>query len=145
MPIIKVSISDLGFQDIEKDVGFQEIEKEAAIGKIVERLTESTVRVLKKDRELVVVKVEEGSSNAWFVSGSELSPSASPIFEVEIKVTEGTNSQEEVSTWVREVFETMKQILGEGSSPNYISVQQIPQEFWGYNGLTQYGRKKWAS
>ncbi|GAA0563174.1 hypothetical protein ACFQH5_18555 [Halomonas salifodinae] len=136
MPVIKVSISDLGCQ---------EIEKEAAIGKIAERLTESTVRVLKKDRELVVVKVKEGSSSTWFVSGSELTPSASPIFEVEIKITEGTNSQEEVSTWVREVFETMKKIIGEGASPNYISVQQIPREFWGYNGLTQYGRNRWAS
>ncbi|WP_416137792.1 tautomerase family protein [Halomonas sp. HK25] len=136
MPIINVKI---------KRGSAVKNDTETLTKEIAKRLTESTVRVLKKNRELVVVTIDSQSSTKWHLAGEEGIQSSRPMFEVEIKVTEGSNSQEEVSTWIREAYETMVQVLGESAGPNYISVQQQPQEFWGYDGLSQYGRKKWDS
>ncbi|MEC4766353.1 tautomerase family protein [Halomonas sp. CUBES01] len=141
MPIITVSVCNLANENGEGYAGSLNANKYHAI---TERLTESTARVLKKDRELVVVKIMEIEPSNWFVSGAALCPK-SPTFDMDIKITEDTNSHEEVSTWVREAYETMKQFYGDLAYTNYISVTQVPAEFWGYNGLTQSGRRKWIS
>ncbi|MCG7601577.1 hypothetical protein MHM84_17560 [Halomonas sp. McH1-25] len=114
-----------------------------SFGLLAQRLTESTVRVLKKKRELTVVRINHDTSNAqWFSGGKPLLGNA---FEITIKITNKSNTQEEVSTWSREAYESVIHELGGFEGPNYISVLQNDETNWGFNGLTQYARKQWAS
>ncbi|PHQ27158.1 hypothetical protein CLH62_06165 [Marinobacter guineae] len=137
MPIITVSLANsiCSSQD-----------KQQAIKRVAERLTESTVRVLRKNRELIVVRFSPlEDAEHWFVAGKPLRAQDGPISEVNIKITDGTNQKDEISAWIREAFETLIQELGESVGPNYVSVNDLCKNKWGYDGITQYGREMWAS
>lgn len=110
--------------------------------RVAERLTESTVRVLKKEKDLVAVNFESADSNsAWFVGGTDTRGKENTHWEVSIKVTLGTNTMQQKSTWIREAFETISQEMGEPASPLYITIDEVDSENWGYDGLTQSARK----
>jgi len=137
MPIITVSLANsiCSSQD-----------KQQAIKRVAERLTESTVRVLRKNRELIVVRFSPlEDAEHWFVAGKPLRAQDGPISEVNIKITDGTNQKDEISAWIREAFETLIQELGESAGPNYVSVNDVCKSKWGYDGITQYGREMWAN
>lgn len=133
MPIINVNV-------ILKD---EDRNEKKSFSSLAHRLTESTVRVLKKRKELVVVRINYDRSRTSWYEGGVLKEEG--LFEIEIKITKGTNTSEEISTWTREAYESAIQELGTSEGPNYISVFQNDENSWGYNGLTQYGRKKWLA
>lgn len=131
MPIIKIR-TNAAISDVD-------------LATITSNLVESTCRTLKKDRGLVVVNFLTGDeSGSWFVAGQEAQFDGF-LVEMSITVTAGTNTLEEKSAWVRESFESIVQALGRPRSPCYIAVHEIPDQAWGFDGLTQLGRNKLAS
>lgn len=110
--------------------------------KLTSHLVESTCRTLKKDKDLVLVNCVTGElSGHWSVAGQAI-PSEQYVVDMTITVTAGTNSLEEKSAWIRESFESVVQVLGRPLSPCYVAVHEIPDQAWGFDGLTQLGRKK---
>ena len=67
------------------------------------------------------------------------------IFDLSIIVTKGTNTGSEKAEWIALAWRIMTDALGGSEHPNYISVNEIDGDDWGYNGLTQNGRKKSAA
>jgi 4-oxalocrotonate tautomerase len=126
MPIITLRMNELPSESITKT--------------IVEKLTDITVKVLKKNKSLVVVRIEHDTDfTRWNVNGEEINNNSS-LFELIILVTSGTNSKEEKSEWLTTAWHVMKEGLGNLSYPNYISIKEIDAENWGYNGLSQEER-----
>jgi 4-oxalocrotonate tautomerase len=100
-------------------------------------LTHLTERILKKTPSLAAVTVEHVDANNWFVGGKSLAELAQASFWLDIKITEGTNTKQEISDYIAAVFEGMKELLGELSDTSYVMVHSVPAFAWGYGGKSQ--------
>ncbi|KAF0811304.1 hypothetical protein IGB42_04237 [Andreprevotia sp. IGB-42] len=115
-----------------------------AVGRLAhlaQQLTQLTSTILGKDPQLTVVSIETSREQAtWFVN-SEPSRAETPVAELSIKITAGTNSAAQKADWIRAGWELLKAELGDSVAPNYLSVIELDATSWGYNGLTQGYRK----
>lgn len=114
---------------------------EIQMTKIAEGLSDITECILRKNRKVIVIRFESGDQLGRWYSNGRL-PMDSLIFELSIVVTKGTNTEPEKADWVSAAWRVVTDILGTSENPNYISVQELDGGDWGYNGITQSGRKK---
>ena len=108
--------------------------------KICTGLTELTAGILVKKQELIAIVVEYVDERRWIIGGIPPSQHGTKTFFLEIKITEGTNTKDQKSTYVREVFKAMQSILGELHPASYVIVHEINADSWGYGGYTQESR-----
>jgi len=105
--------------------------------KIAVALTDLTVELLKKKRELTAVAIEYFQPSEWFIAGYPLTDQTYCTFFLDIKVTEGTNTKDEKSAYVSQVFSAVETILGPLAPASYIVVHDVRGDSWGYQGQTQ--------
>jgi 4-oxalocrotonate tautomerase len=97
-------------------------------------LTDLTHTILKKRREVTAVQVEYISPVQWFIGAVVLNK---PSFSLDIKVTAGTNTKDEMARYLQAVFVGMTGILGELDVASYAVIDEVRADSWGYNGLSQ--------
>ena len=102
--------------------------------KIATLLTDLTVSILGKKRELIAVGLEYLPYDSWFIGGSTVS---TPTFYLDIKITEGTNTKSEKASYIKQVFFGMEGILGKVANTSYIVIHEVRADAWGYQGETQ--------
>ncbi len=109
--------------------------------RLAENLSLITETILRKNKELIVVCFEAiAEQGQWYVGGTVKNDDAA-IFELNIVVTKGTNTDEEKAEWIAQAWKLVTEAFGSTPHPNYISIQEIGGKSWGYNGLSQEQRK----
>jgi len=106
---------------------------------MAEQLVEITCDILRKKRELTVVNIQlsEGSGR-WFVAGRR---SDETMFSLNISITKGSNTEREKSAWIQAAYDVVRDIALKRESVNYITINEIEADCWGYNGVTQKYRQ----
>jgi 4-oxalocrotonate tautomerase len=99
-------------------------------------LTDLTAEVLRKKRELTAVAIEFVAADSWYIGGVHLDQPSSTFF-LEIKVTDGTNTKDEKSHYIKRVFDAMEGILGPLAPASYVVIHEVRADAWGYRGKTQ--------
>lgn len=113
------------------------ISSEKIRSSLAESLSLITERILRKNKEVIVLRFEAADQQAqWYVGGA-LKSGDGAIFELSITITKGTNTDEEKTEWIAEAWKLVAEALGSAPHPNYISIQEIDAKSWGYNGLSQ--------
>jgi 4-oxalocrotonate tautomerase len=112
-------------------------ESAGAPEKIAALLTDLTVEVLRKKRELTAVAVEHVGRNHWFIGGTPMASQQTATFYLEIKVTEGTNTKDEKAIYIQKVFAAIESVLGGLNPASYIVIHEVRADAWGYQGATQ--------
>lgn len=110
------------------------------VAQIAERMTELTVDILRKRREVTAAVVQCVAPGHWTVGGESLNASGSGSFFLEVNVTEGTNTPEQKAAFVAAAFAAAEAILGKLDAASYVVVREIAADAWGYQGLTQASR-----
>jgi 4-oxalocrotonate tautomerase len=105
--------------------------------RIAAALTDLTVEILKKKRELTAVAIDHVSPGEWFIAGVRVQTDALNTFHLDIKVTEGTNTKDEKALFVSRVLSVMEGIVGPLAAASYVVVQEVRGDAWGYQGETQ--------
>ncbi len=106
---------------------------------IASRLMQYTAEFLKKDPQVTNVIMSD-APGTWFSAGNNITDT--PLITLTIYVTEGTNTAEEKSLWLEHVWGYLQDELQiPDSYPNYIVIQDVAGDSWGYNGETQLQRK----
>ena len=123
MPILNVKICAAPSQDTSS--------------KIAAVLTDLTVDILKKKRELTAVAIEYISPSEWFVAGAALASQTHHTFYLDIKVTEGTNTKDEKAVYISRAFSAIEAIIGPLALASYIVIHDVRGDAWGYQGQTQ--------
>lgn len=98
-------------------------------------------QILHKRAEVTSVVFEHVAPERWWLGG-ELTDAA--CAQLDIRVTKGTNSELEKSTFVAAAFDLLSAQLGEDGrfdARSYVTVQEVPASDWGYGGKTQQQRK----
>jgi 4-oxalocrotonate tautomerase len=117
------------------------ISSEKIRSSLAESLSLITEKILRKNKQLIVVRFEVADQKAqWYVGGAIKSDDEA-ILELSIIVTKGTNTDEEKALWIAQAWKLLTEVLGSATHPNYISIQEIDGKSWGYNGLSQEQRK----
>ena len=96
--------------------------------------------VMGKRREVTVVQIEESSPEHWSVNAESLDLSAPSAAYVDIKITEGTNSEADKSRMIQQTIVMLREQIGALQEACYVVVDEIPAMNWGYNGQTQAAR-----
>ena len=112
-------------------------EVSARVAKI---LTDLTVEVLKKKRDLTAVAIEYGAPTEWFIGGRDIGTQPAATFHLDIKVTEGTNTKDEKALYISRAFAAVESVLGPLAPASYIVVHDVRADSWGYQGETQEAR-----
>ena len=104
-------------------------------------LTDLTVQLLGKRREVTAVVIDDLPAARWHIGGA---PVAQPTALLEISITQGTNTEEEKAAFIAEAFaELQRQLAGDGAlaAASYVMVRELPASDWGYGGRTQQARR----
>src|SRR5947207_2177199 len=98
--------------------------------RVVAALTDSTVRLLGKERPRTTVVTQYVAGAHWARGGAP----AAGGFYVEAKITFGTNDADDKAAFIGEVNRRLEAMLG---SPGYVHVNEIAPDSWGYAGETK--------
>ncbi|MBN9626786.1 MAG: hypothetical protein ABS39_03320 [Acidovorax sp. SCN 65-28] len=104
-------------------------------------LTDLTVQLLGKRREVTAVVIDDLPAARWHIGGA---PVAQPTALLDISITQGTNTEEEKATFIAAAFaELQRQLAGDGAlaAASYVVVRELPASDWGYGGRTQQARR----
>jgi 4-oxalocrotonate tautomerase len=108
---------------------------------LAEGLSLVTEKILRKEKRIIVILFEVARQPAqWYVGGT-VRDDNDEIFELNIAVTEGTNTDVEKAEWIAAVWKLATEACGNMPHPNYISIHEVAGRNWGYNGLSQEQRK----
>ena len=123
MPILIVNVSRPCSADLTKQVA----------GK----LAELTARILKKPPEVTSIAIDYVLPEHWVVAGRTLVEHGKSSFYFDIKVTEGTNTKDEMAHYIAEAFAAFREILGDLHDESYVYVEEVRGAAYGYGGRTQ--------
>ena len=123
MPYLNLRLSDeLSVEALDRAIGL---------------LTDLTVDVLGKKRELVSVAVNSPHRGRWVIGGRLIGADRARTFYLDIKVTEGTNTKREKAEYLARIWSGLEEILGAVDPASYIVVHEVRADAWGYQGRTQ--------
>ena len=101
-------------------------------------VTELMAKVLKKRKELTSVLVETLDVQGWSIGGTPVHLAA----HLDAKITEETNTAEQKSQFIAEANALLKKVLGKHlPTATYVVIHEVNEESWGYDGITQGGRR----
>lgn len=108
-------------------------ESEEIANDISEVLLKNTSEILGKKAEVTAINIEFVGNGFWYIGKQK----AKDSFFLDIKITEGTNTKEQKQSYIKQVFEDMKNILGELEPASYIVIDDVRSDSWGFDGMTQ--------
>lgn len=123
MPIINLKIS--------KNFTSQELQS------VVSEITNLTAKHLKKKPEVTAITVLSIERTNWFINSNSLENLNQDSFYLDIKVTDGTNSKDEKSDYIKAIFTYMRTILENIHSESYVYVEEVKADAYGFGGFTQ--------
>jgi len=101
-----------------------------------------SAQVLHKRAEVTSVVFQRVALGAWWVGDD---PPSSVLAQLDIRITQGTNSEVEKTAFMAQAFALLPTHLAQGQqlhATSYISVQELPATDWGYGGVTQQQRRE---
>jgi 4-oxalocrotonate tautomerase len=123
MPILNVKVSRPASAELTR--------------RISGKLLELTSRILKKQPEVTSIAIDYVAPEHWVVAGRTLVEHGKSSFYFDIKVTEGTNTKDEIAQYVAESFAAFGDILGDLHDESYVYVEEVHGFAYGYGGRTQ--------
>ncbi|MEJ6006205.1 4-oxalocrotonate tautomerase [Paucibacter sp. AS339] len=116
--------------------------REPDLRQLAQGLTELTTEHLAKDPQLTAVRFSLLPATHWFIGARSLATDTLASYQLEIQVTEGSNSEAQIAAFLAAAHAAMEQALGRVHPTSYITVQQIPATAWGYGGRSQASRRE---
>ncbi len=123
MPILNVKVS--GVASAERSQ------------KIAQMLLRHTQEILNKKPELISIAISYIDPVHWIVGGETLAGQKKSSVYLDIKITDETNTKSEKAEYIKAVFNSFEDLLGDLHHESYIYVEDVRASSYGYGGLTQ--------
>jgi 4-oxalocrotonate tautomerase len=123
MPILNVKVS--GVASAERSQ------------KIAQMLSRHTHEILNKKPELISIAISYIDPVHWIVGGETLAIQKKSSVYLDIKITDETNIKSEKAEYIKTVFTSFEDLLGDLHHESYIYVEDVRASAYGYGGLTQ--------
>lgn len=108
---------------------------------LAQGLTDLTVSILRKRREVTSVVIDDIPPARWYVGGRMVHQ---PIAWLEVDITQHTNTEAEKADFIAQAWGLLRQHLALGASlaqASYVTLRELPASDWGYDGQTQAHRR----
>jgi 4-oxalocrotonate tautomerase len=116
----------------------------ALLKKAVRTVDALTRSVLGKVPAVMATTVQFIAAEDWFIGGTPLSETGASAFNLEISITDETNTKAEKALFLKEVFEAMSAMLPACHETSYIHLVDARAAAYGYGGRTQEWRHQQA-
>lgn len=103
--------------------------------KIVKIVLNKISNILNKNTDVISILVEFCDKNNWSIGEKKAN-----TFLLNIKTTKGTNTKNEKQEYIKEIYQSFKNLLGNIDSASYIIIDEIEADSWGFEGITQEER-----
>lgn len=113
---------------------------EARKARLAADATRLLADILGKRPEVTVVRIVATPAELWFVAGGPLPQLGRAAF-AEVKITQGSNTEAEKARFLAEFQRLLVDIAGAMSAPTYTVIHEVPGTDWGYDGISQAGRR----
>lgn len=127
MPFINISVAGTTLSDIQKQYLFEET-------------TRLMSEVMNKDPDLTSVRIDEYAPTNWAVARKSIAFRGETAVHMDIKITDGTNTDEEKAEMIRLGMSMLKEVIGSTPEASYIVLHDLDGAAWGYDGRTQKAR-----
>ena len=108
--------------------------------RIAGKLGELSAHVLRKPPEITSIAIDYVPPEHWVIAGRTLAQLGQSSFYFDIKVTDATNTKDEITQFVAESFAAFREILGDLHEESYVYVEEVNAFAYGYGGRTQESR-----
>ena len=105
--------------------------------RIVESVAGLTQSVLGKKLPVIAITLQHIAHDLWFIGGRPLSELGKNAFNLDISVTDETNTKAEKARFIKEIYAAFSDILGELHECSYVHVIDARAAAYGYGGRTQ--------
>ncbi len=129
MPFINISVSGVALSATQKQQLFDET-------------THLMSEVMKKNPDLTSVRIDELPADNWATGRKSMVVRGKAGVHMDIKVTGGTNTDEEKSQMIKQAMAMLKNVVGSTPEASYIIIYDLDACAWGYDGQTQSARAK---
>lgn len=111
---------------------------------LVAELTDLIVKVMGREREYTVITIDELKEYQWAIGGVTLDESSNKEIAVfvNIKVSKGTTNPDEMNTMIKAIKELIVRILGNSAITNYVVIDELNPDGWGFDGISMTERNK---
>ncbi|MFR1907323.1 MAG: tautomerase family protein [Clostridium neonatale] len=111
---------------------------------LVAELTDLIVKVMGREREYTVITIDELKEYQWAIGGVTLDESSNKEIAVfvNIKVSKGTTNPDEMNTMIKAIKELIVRVLGNSAITNYVVIDELNPDGWGFDGISMTERNK---
>lgn len=107
---------------------------------IAQSVTDIMENTLGKKSQLTAVKIEQIPDQCWFINSQNTESSLQHSAFVTAHISAGTNTEEEKSLAIQQLYQLLEQTINNLSEISYVIINEIPMSDWGYGGKTQLER-----
>ena len=111
--------------------------------RVVEGLTDLIEGIMKRDRNMTVITIDEVCEDQWAIGGKLINqiPAGGVLTFINIKVSKGTTNPEEVREMMAAAKELMIEIFGNSHECNYFIIDELNPDCWGFDGVSMSDRR----
>lgn len=111
---------------------------------LVAELMDLIVNVMGREREYTVITIDELKEYQWAIGGVTLDESSNKEIAVfvNIKVSKGTTNPDEMNTMIKAIKELIVRVLGNSAITNYVVIDELNPDGWGFDGISMTERNK---
>lgn len=110
----------------------------------VDTVTELTQTSLGKKLQVIAITVEYIADDAWFIGGQSLAELGKSAFNLDISITDETNTKSEKARYLRATYEAMAALRINLHEVSYVHLVDARAAAYGYGGFTQEYRHQQA-
>ncbi|WP_018240061.1 4-oxalocrotonate tautomerase family protein [Ensifer sp. BR816] len=123
MPIINIAVAAPASPDLS--------------AQIAASVSELTRLHLRKDPTVTAVTISYIDPRHWFAGGKSIASQQTTSFWLDIKVVDGTNTKQELASYIEAIFAGFEGLLGTVHPESYVLVHEVSAAAYGFGGKTQ--------
>ena len=128
MPFINIAVAGTQLSEQQKQT-------------LIVETTRQMSEIMGKNPNLTSVRIDEFPPATWGVAGTRVSDTDHTAVHTDIKVTAGTNTEDEKARMIEAAVGLAKDVVGSIPEATYVVIHELDAASWGYNGKTQASRR----
>ena len=95
------------------------------------------VNIMGRNPELTVITLDEIEHSNWFIGTHSIDKSVrDKVAYIEIKISKGTSTPEQMSQVIKAGKELITHALGSCDLTNYVVINELNPDSWGFDGIS---------
>ncbi|MBC8337343.1 MAG: tautomerase family protein [Rhodospirillales bacterium] len=127
MPFINIAVANTRLSKVQKQSLFDET-------------TRLMAEVMHKNPALTAVRIDEFPAENWAIAGKPVASGGRSAVHMDIKVTDGTNTDAEKAEMIKRSMAMLKECVGTTPDASYVVIHDLAAAAWGFDGQTQKAR-----